>query len=322
MKTSDFKPNILMRGAMVQTFLASLKLRKRGPNAMKDAAQERVIECRDGVRLLGSYSAHPNPKGMAVLLHGWEGSQDSTYVTCHGRYLFDNGYSIFRLNYRDHGDSHHLNEGLFHAPQFDEVYDGVAYACGLEAGPTYVTGFSLGGNFALRVVRECITNPIDSLAGVFAVSPVINPLGTADVADKNRFVRQYFVKKFKTSLQKKQAAYPDLYNFKNVLKNNTVYGLSEALLAQSFSNFENSDAFYAAYAIGIDDLEAAITPYTLIFAKDDPVVPAAPAMELVLGPKGTLVLHASGGHNGFFDSVLGPTWYDRFILNQLESGNV
>ena len=319
MTTSDFKPNIVMRGAMTQTFLASLKLRKRGPNAMVEAAQERIIECRDGVRLLGSYSAHSNPKGMVVLLHGWEGSQDSTYISCHGRYLYDHGYSVFRLNYRDHGDSHHLNEGLFHGPQFDEVYDGVAYACGLEDGPAFITGFSLGGNFALRIVRECIQSPIANLAQVFAVSPVINPLGTAAIADKNRFIRNYFVKKWTASLRKKQALYPDLYDFEDVLKNNTVHGLSEVLLRKHFPNFTTSEAFYEAYAIAPDDLQRSEVPYTIIFSQDDPVVPAKPATQIDLGVNGNLILHKHGGHNGFFDSVMGPTWYDPFILSQLES---
>ena len=318
--TLDFKPNIFLRGAMTQTFLASLKLRKRGPNAMVDAAREHIVECRDGARLRASWSPHPNSKGVAILLHGWEGSQDSAYVTCHGRYLYDHGYSVFRLNYRDHGDSHHLNEGLFHAPQFGEVYDGVAYACGLESGPAFLTGFSLGGNFALRIVRACITEPVENLQHVFAVSPVINPLGTAGIADKNLFIRRYFVKKFKASLRKKQLAHPDVYNFEDVLKNNTVSDLSEVLLARHFPNFSTSDDFYAAYAIGLNDLKEALTRHTLIFAKDDPVVPSTPAQSLVLGANGDLILHKNGGHNGFFDSVMGPTWYDRFILNALETG--
>jgi len=321
MTTPDFKPNILMRGAMTQTFLASLKLRKRGPNAMVDAAQQHIVDCRGGVRLLASYSRHPKSKGTVIFLHGWEGSQDSTYVTCCGRYLFDNGYSVFRLNYRDHGDSHHLNEGLFHGPQFDEVYDGVAYACGLHDEPSTIVGFSLGGNFALRVVRACIDNPIENLENVFAVSPVINPLGTAQIADSNRFVRRYFVKKWKRSLVKKQALYPHVYDFENILKFNRVHDLSEALLRAYFKNFTTSEDFYKAYALAPDDLATARTPHTIIFAKDDPVVPSTPAEAMTLGPRGQLVLLDHGGHNGFFDSVTGPTWYDRFILNALEQSH-
>lgn len=318
MSAPDFKPNALLRGAMTQTFLASLKLRRRGPNAMLDAAQSQIIKCTDGVRLLGSYSKHPKSKGVMIFLHGWEGSQDSTYVQCCGRYLYDHGYSVFRINFRDHGDSHHLNEGLFHGPQLDEVYDAVAHACAVEPGPAYVTGFSLGGNFALRILRANIQNPIKNLSRVFAISPVINPLGTAAIADKNRFIRNYFVKKLTTSLRKKQALYPHLYDFENILKNNTVEGLSKVLIADYLTNFSDEEAFYNAYAIAQNDLEKSGISYTIIFAEDDPVVPSGPAADLKLGINGKLILHAHGGHNGFFDSVLGPTWYDRYILSELE----
>ncbi len=321
MKTPDFNPNILMRGAMTQTFLASLKLRRRGPNAMIDASQTQIINCSDGVRLLGSYSKHPKSKGLMIFLHGWEGSQDSTYVQCCGRYLYDHGYSVFRLNFRDHGESHHLNEGLFHGPQFDEVYEAVAHACGLEPGPAYVTGFSLGGNFGLRLVRACIEKPIENLAHVFTISPVINPFGTAQIADKNRFIRKYFVKKWTRSLQKKQALYPHLYNFEKLLKNNTVYGLSKDLIAAHIEDFPTEKAFYDGYTIWPDDLKSAETPYTIIFSEDDPVVPFEPARDLTPGVNGHLIVHGHGGHNGFFDSVFGPTWYDRYILNQLERRN-
>ena len=87
------------------------------------------------IRLLGSHSRHPAtvPKGLVVLLHGWEGSIDSTYMRCTGRALYRRGYDLFRLNYRDHGCSHRLNEGIFYAVLLDEVFEAVAQAAALAA---------------------------------------------------------------------------------------------------------------------------------------------------------------------------------------------
>jgi len=286
---------------------------------MRDAAIEHIIECRDGIRLLGSYSKHPKSKGLMVLLHGWEGSQDSTYVLCCARYLYDHGYSVFRLNFRDHGDSHHLNEGLFHGPQFDEVMDGVRYACGLEDAPAYVTGFSLGGNFALRVVRAAKTAPIDNLAHVFAICPVINPLKASPIGDENPLIRRYFVKKLGKSLAKKQALYPHIYDFSEALKQKTIMGISTRLIEDYLTEFPDKESFLNAYRIWPDDLADAQTPFTIITSLDDPVVPAEHLNEISISSHGRIMRLKYGGHNGFFDSLTGPTWYDRYIVSVLET---
>ena len=76
---------------------------------MEETSTSMILECEDGVRLKGSFSQHPNEKALIILLHGWEGSEQSTYVVSCGRHLYDQGASVFRLNYRDHGDSHALN---------------------------------------------------------------------------------------------------------------------------------------------------------------------------------------------------------------------
>ena len=74
----------------------------------------------EGVRLLGYHteSAGPKSRGLVVMLHGWEGSADSTYILSVAPKLIAAGYSVFRLNFRDHGDSHHLNRELFHSCRF------------------------------------------------------------------------------------------------------------------------------------------------------------------------------------------------------------
>ncbi len=60
-----------------------------------------------------------------MLLCGWEGSVNSAYILGTGKFLYNHGYSVFRLNYRDHGDSHALNPGLFYAALLDEVFKAV-----------------------------------------------------------------------------------------------------------------------------------------------------------------------------------------------------
>jgi predicted alpha/beta-fold hydrolase len=77
---------------LVQTSLASFKYRKRGNNKMLKAAESIILNCEDNVRLKGSYSRSKQNKSLVILLHGWEGSQDSSYVVSCGNYLFNKSF--------------------------------------------------------------------------------------------------------------------------------------------------------------------------------------------------------------------------------------
>ncbi len=287
---------------------------------MEQSAQERILTCHDAggspVKLLGQYSQAINPRAIMILLHGWEGSQDSTYVVSHARFLFEQGISIFRLNYRDHGPTHHLNAGAFNSTLFTEVFDAVQQIAEGEAVPAYLIGFSLGGNFALRIARELARRPITNLAHVISVSPVIDPLAAAPIVDINPFIRRYFIKKWSASLVKKQAAFPDLYDFGDVSRFKTVAQMSSAFLP-SYTEFASPDDYFRAYAIAPDDISSCITPVSIIMSKDDPVLPGQDVLTLKLSASGRLFYLNHGGHNGFFTSLTGPTWYDKYVQTLL-----
>ncbi|GHB00095.1 hydrolase [Algimonas arctica] len=300
---------------MVQTALASQKFRRRGPNGMLDAAEDVILDCEDGVRLKGSYSPHPDHKALVIFLHGWEGSQDSTYMVSCGRYMYAQGASVFRLNYRDHGDSHDLNEGLFFSTRFNEVFNAVRHAARLGNGaPVYIVGFSLGGNFALRIARSLRDLAIPKLRRIFAISPVVDPWGAAPLVDSNYLYRRYFLKKWSASLRKKQALYPHLYDFTDALKNKRVLGLTEQIMPL-YSKYPRMEDYFNAYRVDPDDLAKIPVPVDIIAARDDGVIPDRDVRKLTLAPGSRMIIHDHGGHNGFFQSLLGPTWYDEHIAD-------
>jgi len=123
----SFNPPWYLRSGQIQTILASTPLRAWGKNPVRDAAEEITIIPPQGIRLQGYHSPQDSATtpGLIILLHGWEGSADSTYIACTGRALYQRGYDIFRLNFRDHGSSHHLNSGIFYAVLLEEVFQAV-----------------------------------------------------------------------------------------------------------------------------------------------------------------------------------------------------
>jgi len=321
-----FNPPLLLKHTILQTVLASIGLRKWGSNPMLQAAQHHVLDVGNGIRLSGSFSLILNQpsKGLCILLHGWEGSSDSTYVLSCGRYLYKNGYDVFRLNYRDHGDSHHLNKGLFYATLLEEVYQAVTQAaCFSNNVPVFLVGFSLGGNFALRIARRCLDNGISSLKHVISISPVLNPDKATDKIDGNPFLLVYFMKKWKKSLRHKERLFPELYNFTDFLRQKNIRKMT-GLLLRRYANYPDTRTYFRSYGIYGQDLADIQIPTTIITAEDDPVIPVEDFHHLKTAPSIEMFIHSNGGHNGFVDSVRGPAWYDRFMLNKFscpDAGN-
>jgi len=308
-----FNPPRWMRSSLVQTAFASFKFRGRGPNPMMDRAQEMILNCEDGVRLKGSYSPHRDNKALVIFLHGWEGSQDSTYVVACGRHMYNRGCSVFRMNYRDHGDSHGLNEGIFLSTHFNEIFDGVKQAAALSKGaPVYIVGYSLGGNFALRIARSLLDLSIGNLKHIFAISPVIDPWKAAPLIDKQWLYKRYFLKKWTRSMRKKQKLFPETYDFRKMLKAKTVLGITEQVIP-AYSDHQSMEHYFKAYRVNPGDLEFCPVPISLITSADDAIIPPEDMMKLRLNDNARRIIHAHGGHNGFFQSVRGPTWYDDYI---------
>jgi predicted alpha/beta-fold hydrolase len=315
-RDDNFSPPFYLKSAVTQTLLASSRIRVIGSNAVLDAAKEIILNPIGDVRLLGFYSKQPNGncKGLVILLHGWEGSANSTYIRGTGSFLYDNGYSVFRLNYRDHGDSQHLNPGLFYAVLLDEVFYAVKQVSEYEPGlPFYLAGFSLGGNFALRIACKCADIPIDNLSHIVSISPALDPEKSTYAIDHVPLLRHYFRKKWQHSLQKKQVCFPDLYDFSEILLLDSIADMTDVMLDR-YSNFESASLYFRSYAVMKNALVDVPVPTTIITAKDDPIIPVDDFYELKLNSLIDLIIHRYGGHNGFLENLSGRAWYEQKML--------
>ena len=321
MTEEKFNPALFLRSSRIQTYLASSKIRAMGNNPMLAAAKETIITTKAGVRLLASYSpaGENKSKGMVMLLHGWEGSINSAYILSAGRYLFENGYSVFRLNFRDHGNSHHLNEGLFYATLIDEVFQAVKTTSKIESDShLFIAGFSLGGNFALRIGSMCSKEPVKNLRHILCISPVINPDKATDAIDRNAMIRKYFLFKWRRSLSLKQKLFPDKYDFGDIISLNSCRSITDRLI-ESYSSFKNTGEYFGSYAITNEIINGIEIPATIISSEDDPVIPVDGFYSLDIKAPVSLVIHRYGGHNGFIEDFAFNCWCEKKML-QLFNG--
>jgi len=315
--TDDFIPPFYLRSTFAQTLLASRKIGTRGKNSMLDSVREVILTSADDIKLQGFYSPQTNgrAKGVVALLHGWEGSVNSAYILRTGRFLYEKGFSVFRLNYRDHGDTHHLNPGLFYAVLLDEVFDAVQQiAQDASILPFYLVGFSMGGNFALRIARQCGEHPIHNLKHITSISPVLDPEKSTKAIDAYPLLRRYFRQKWLRSLLRKQACFPDLYDFGEVLKLDTIGEMTDVMI-ERYSEYESSSDYFRHYAVLGGALTDLTVPVTIITAQDDPIIPVEDFYGLKRHPSTELVIHRYGGHNGFLENLSGRTWYEKKIID-------
>lgn len=318
----DFAPTGWLANAHFQSIVPSLSLRRplisKRAQALLAVADTQIVDCGDGVRLLGHYSSRaaagkPAAKDLVILLHGWEGSADSVYVLSLGSHLFSRGCDIFRLNFRDHGPTHHLNEEIFHSCRLNEVVGAVRSI--QRAYPDKrisIAGFSLGGNFALRVAAKAPREGIE-LARAAAVCPVLRPHSTMEVLEQGWWVyHQYFINKWKRSLRLKQKHFPKRHDFREALAQTTIRDMTRVLV-QSFGEFSDIDAYLNGYAITGNALAQLEVPSHILMSLDDPIIPAHDLQHLASSPNLHMTTIPYGGHCGFMDSFNRESWADRQI---------
>lgn len=317
---TPFFPPRWLANRHVQSILPSLRVRKplirRRAKQLLDCTETRILDCGEGVRLLGQFSLHEDSgtdRDLVVLLHGWEGSADSLYVLSLGAHLFELGCDIVRLNFRDHGASHHLNKELFHSCRLDEVIGAVQIIQrSFPDRRVTLAGFSLGGNFALRVAAKATQAGL-KIQRAIAVCPVLKPHTTMDVLESGSFVyHRYFISKWKRSLKLKQQLFPELYDFDDILAQQSIRTMTK-IMVERYSEFADIDAYLNGYAITGDVLAPLNVPSHVLLSLDDPLIPASDLEHLARNPRLHIETVQHGGHCGFMDRFTGESWADRYI---------
>ncbi|HLA72714.1 MAG TPA: alpha/beta fold hydrolase [Steroidobacteraceae bacterium] len=320
-----FRPRRWLRGRHFQTILPNWPPRRarveRRAIPMRAASEELLLECGDGVTLQAFHSSparrgrEPGKK-VAVLLHGWEGSADSQYLLSLAQTLFEQGLEVVRLNLRDHGATHHLNRELFHSCRLPEVIGAVQALARRFPMPMVLAGFSLGGNFLLRVAAHREARDLQ-LERVIAISPVLDPAITLDTLENGLAVyERYFIRKWARSLARKQLVWPGHYDFEQLLRLKNLREMTRELVVRH-TEYPTLEDYLAGYAITGDRLTTLAAPATVLTSLDDPIIVANDLSRLVRNPRLEITTTAHGGHCGFIESLRDGNWIDGQVVELL-----
>ncbi len=323
--TPAFRPNALLAPQLIQTVLATKRPVKRRwqklGSIMEAVARQHLLDCGDGVRLTGMHSRQPasrEPRGLVVLIHGWEGSHDSTYLYSMACQVFEAGWNVFRLNLRDHAGTHGLNEKLFHSARIAEVLNAIKAVQALDGNARLaVIGFSLGGNFALRVGLLGPAAGVTPLLSI-GISPSIDPGATLRAIDDGPAVfKRYFLDKWRKTLAAKAEAWPGLYDFGDLQRYTSFVEITRRFV-QDHTEYDTLDDYLATYTLTPPMLMGAASPLAILTAQDDTVIPIADFEGL--GARGSVIAYDApkrGGHCGFIENFALESWAEKRVTELL-----
>ena len=310
----DFTPAVGLTNPNLQTIFSSA-IRKiiisRTEAEFLNAGQEEIINL-GSVRLQieRDKPANIEPLGLIMIIPGWLGHSKSSYVVSLAKKLVDARFEVVRITLRDHGETCHLNSGLFHSAETQEVVDlikklvddfKVRYPNREGDLTTGLVGFSMGGNFALRVARQL------SSVRTLAISPSLSPHKTIQKIENSQIYRPYFINKWRKIFRDKQRHFPDLYDFSYAMKQKSIITLTKHFIGE-FTSFDSVDSYCDAYDLCGSRLEGVNAH--ILASLDDPVVPTSDID--ALPPSVTRKMTKRGGHTAFIENWALESWSDSY----------
>ncbi len=300
-----FNPALGLGNPNVQTIVSSVGRKLFKPNWLDNFLAQ--SEHRDihvmGQHLTARYTRARQPDApVVIIIHGWLGSADSSYVLSSAQALHQAGFQVVRLTLRDHGNTAHLNEGLFHSAMTDEVVAAAQFI--MQDFPDSrigVMGFSMGGNFALRLAKH-----LPALV-TLAICPAISPAHTVEQIGGSLIYQKYFMGKWRTLWEQKQRAFPDSYDFSALANHSSIQILTEIFIAEH-TEFAHIDDYYAAYDLRGDALAGVSA--TILAAEDDPIIPPEHYRDLPASID--IELTRKGGHTAYIKNWRLESWVDDY----------
>ena len=298
-----FRPHPLFQSGHAQTLAAHLWPRARAARvARRDEA--RLFEVETGVRLLvhcrwqADRHAHPT----ILLVHGLEGSSESTYMFSTALKAHGAGFNVLRLNIRTCGNTLHLTETLYNSGMSQDLRAVIAELIQRdELTDIFLCGFSLGGNMSLKLAGEYGAEFPRALRGVCAVSPSVELAASAARIEQraNWIYQRKFIRSLKRRMREAARLYPERYDASELRLVRTLRQFDE-LYTAPHGGFRDADDYYARSS-SLPLIASIRIPTLIIHAQDDPFIPFDSLRHPSVGANPNLLLlaPAHGGHVGF-----------------------
>lgn len=320
----DFRPFPFLGNGHVLT-LASAWLSRTVPDHPSAGWQR--VELPDGDALLIAdepAEVELSDPRCVLFIHGLAGSASSPHIMRMAKRFRERGYRTIRVNLRGASCNGATAKRPYHAGCSDDIEFLINHLSTNSPETRFcLTGFSLGGNIALKWAGETGSRWTSKVSQVIAANPPVDLAACASRIGTSLggFYDRYFAK----ILYQKVRAVPHWWELSRFCRlgtrPRTLLEFDDAFTAP-MNNFETATEYYAD-ASSIQLLNQIPLPTLIVSAQNDPLVP--PSIFDIVNPSSNvrIYLARSGGHLAYYGSRgVDPdgNWLDWRLLDWVERG--
>ena len=316
-KQLTFQPRRFLRGGHLQT-LGSFFL----PRTIQIPPSEaKFIPVEPGIEVLCHCHWQPDRQNSLTVLivHGLEGSSESTYMTGIAAKGMSAGMNVVRMNQRNCGGTDHCSPTLYHSGRSSDVSAVSRHLIEQDhISRLALVGFSMGGNLVLKTAGEWGTAGPKQFKAVAAVCPAMNLAASADALHlpANRLYEQYFMWKLRRRFRAKAKLFPKQFDATRLRGLSTLRDFDDKITA-FYSGFTGADDYYAR-AAAANVVDRIAVPTFILNAADDPFIRILPETrnQILSNPNITFLETPSGGHCAYLAHPDGDDgrWAERQVI--------
>jgi predicted alpha/beta-fold hydrolase len=318
-----FVPRRGLRGGHIQT-LASFLIDRR---IQLPPSERRLVEVEPGVQVLCHCHWQPNRQAplTVIIVHGFEGSTESQYMTGFAAKGVEAGMNVIRMNQRNCGGTDSLAPVLYHSGLSQDL---AAVARNLIEQDHIcrfaVVGYSMGGNLVLKLAGEWGANGPPEFCAAAAVCPALDLAASSDAlhSPSNRIYEQYFLWQVRRRLRNKARLFPGKFDLSRLRGINSLRAFDDKITA-FYCGFTGAVDYYARAAASNVVGQIAV-PTFILHATNDPFVRILPETreKILANPHIRFEETLDGGHCSFIaaaESGYDGFWAERRIIEFLKS---
>ncbi len=280
-----------------------------------EPGEPRLFTTEPGVQILGRCHWRNAAAPLVVMVHGLEGSCESTYMRWMARAALDAGLDVLRLNVRNCGGTEGLCPTLYHSGLTTDLRSIV------EQFPDrrlFLVGFSMGGNQALKLAGEWGAAAPSHVTALCAISASIDLAACARRLGepRNRHYEWRFVRDLRARYRRKARLFPDRFSTAPLSRVRTVIDFDQHITAPAFGFRDAWDYYEQSSARRF--LGAIRIPTLLIQARDDPFIPFQ-CFRMPDNPALHLLAPEHGGHVSFLSRTPPRFWAARQAIRFLQA---
>jgi uncharacterized protein len=317
LSTSEFEPSWWLRNPHLMTLVAEFLPRSL---SSLPASTKRLFRVDTKTQLLAKCHWQPEPREYStlVLVHGLEGSSESSYILGNAAKAFAAGFNVVRVNQRNCGGTEHLTPTLYDSGLSGDYRAILRELIRKDRLPEiFFAGYSMGGNLVAKMGGEFGAHPPPELRGICAVCPSLDLAGMAAASGElmNLLYQWYFLWCFRRSMRRKAKLFPEFHQSR-LWRLWTLRAWHETITARC-CGYSSADDYYAQ-ASALRVIDQVHVPTLILAAQDDPIIPVASFRNprLVNNPFLRLETPEYGGHCGFISRAGGEErfWAEKRVV--------